>query len=276
VSNPQPEPGLTLSGAERDLATRLAENPMDLFQGKTVGWLEDFIRITVGSGSRSGSGSSGVSAAYYVPGDVKTTLADLTAQTGEYVFEDDSGRWLYCNGVAVSQTTYADLYAAIGPNAYGTDSGGNFFLPDPRGRALFFTGTHTNADLGDNDGAVVANRQAKHAHTNGATISGSPSLSGSPGLSGTPSITDPGHTHTIPSLYSGGGGNTAAPSAQGGTLYSTASATTGITAGIGTLAASAGTLAVSAGTLAVGGTIGTGTTGDAPAHLFIGSLLVRF
>jgi hypothetical protein len=36
-------------------------------------------------------------------------------------------------------------------------------------------------------------------------------------------------------------------------------------------APSAGTLGVS-----VGGTIGTGTSGDAPAHLFIGSLLVRF
>jgi hypothetical protein len=41
-------------------------------------------------------------------------------------------------------------------------------------------------------------------------------------------------------------------------------------------AAPAVTGAPDAGTLAVGGTIGTGTTGDAPAHLFIGSLLVRF
>jgi microcystin-dependent protein len=222
-----------LTDKERELAVRLGENPIDLFQGKSLGWLEDFIRITVGGDSRSGSGSSGVSAAYYVPGDVKTTLADLTAQTGEYVFEDDSGRWLYCNGVAVSQTTYADLYAAIGPNAYGTDSGGNFFLPDPRGRALFFTGTHTNADLGDNDGAALADRQAKHAHTNGVTAG----------------------VGTLALTFNGA-----------------LTAGTGIAAG-SDLATASNPIT---GSPSIGGTIGTGTSGDAPAHLFIGSLLVRF
>jgi microcystin-dependent protein len=252
-------PGLTPK--ERDMAQRLAENPMDLFQGKSIGWLEDFIRITVGggNGSASGSGSSGLSAAYYVPGDIKVTLADLTAQTSEYVFEDDSGQWLYCNGVAVSQTTYADLYAAIGANAYGTDSGGNFFLPDPRGRALFFTGTHTDADLGDNDGVAVASRTAKHSHTNGATITGAPGV-------GSLAVNPSSHSHT-------GGADTpvASPGAGAavGVSSSIASSPTGSTA----LSISG---APSAGTLGVGGTIGTGTPVDTPAHLFIGSLLVRF
>jgi microcystin-dependent protein len=258
VSNTEPEK-LNLSGAERELATRLSENPMDLFQGKTVGWLEDFIRITVGGGgSSSGTGSTGTSAAYYVPGDVKVTLADLTAQTSEYVFEDDSGQWLYCNGVAVSQTTYADLYASIGANAYGTDSGGNFFLPDPRGRALFFTGTHTDADLGDNDGVAVASRTAKHTHTNGVTASGTTSSDSAGTPAGT--ISSVVTSGNVQPAYAGGGDNAVQSVATGAPTFT------------GTpLSGHSHSVSVS-----VGGTIGTGTPVDTPAHLFIGSLLVRF
>jgi microcystin-dependent protein len=221
----------------RAIASALSANPMDLIQGQLKGYIEDFIRITVGGGSSNGSGSSGVSAAYYVPGDVKVTLADLTAQTSEYVFEDESGQWLYCNGVAVSQTTYADLYAAVGANAFGTDSGGNFFLPDPRGRALFFTGTHTDADLGDNDGVALASRTAKHSHTL--------------------SLAADSHTHTYLD-----------PLANVVNLQAGA---TPISFPDGVATDPTGSSAP-----AVSGTVGTGTPVDTPAHLFIGSLLVRF
>lgn len=45
--------------------------------------------------------------------------------------------WLLCNGQAVSRTTYALLFAAIG-TAYGVGDGSTTFnLPDARGRALF-------------------------------------------------------------------------------------------------------------------------------------------
>jgi microcystin-dependent protein len=248
-----------LTDKERDLAQRLADNPMDQFQGKTLGWLEDFIRITVGSGGGSGGGN----AAVLPVGFSAVIQKDLTAETAEYVYTDsDGGEWLYCNGVAVSQTTYADLYAFYGANAFGTDSGGNFFLPDARGRAMFLTGTHTDTDLGDNDGVAVASRTAKHGHTNGATITGAPALTGAPGI-GTLAL-----SNAQPFAYNVAGAKglqTPAGSDQIG--YSTPSLTG---------APSIGTLAATAGTLAVGGTIGTGTPVDTPAHLFIGSLLVRF
>jgi hypothetical protein len=256
-----------LTSKERDLAQRLAENPMDMFQGKSLAWLEDFIRITVGGG---GGGAGGGNTAVLPVGFSAVIQKDLTAETAEYVYTDsDGGEWLYCNGVAVSQTTYADLYAFYGANAFGTDSGGNFFLPDARGRAMFLTGTHTNADLGDNDGVAVASRQAKHAHTNGVTISSD--SAGTP--AGTVGITDPGHAHTI---QMGGDVSNPAGDAQGyadnalGNMANVVNSnTTGITA------AFTGS-ALSAHTHTAGGAIGTGTTGDAPAHLFIGSLLVRF
>jgi len=49
-----------------------------------------------------------------------------------------SGRYLYCNGAAVSRTTYANLYAKIG-TTYGSGNGSTTFnLPD--GRGLFIRG----------------------------------------------------------------------------------------------------------------------------------------
>jgi hypothetical protein len=87
-----------LSDKERDLAARVADNPLDLFQGKSIGWLEDFIRITIGGGSTSGS---------FVAGDMKVIAKDLTAETGVYVYEDASGQWLYCNGAAASRSRQA-------------------------------------------------------------------------------------------------------------------------------------------------------------------------
>jgi microcystin-dependent protein len=247
-----------LTSKERDLAQRLAENPMDMFQGKSLAWLEDFIRITVGGG---GGGAGGGNTAVLPVGFSAVIQKDLTAETAEYVYTDsDGGEWLYCNGVAVSQTTYADLYAFYGANAFGTDSGGNFFLPDARGRAMFLTGTHTNADLGDNDGVAVASRQAKHAHTNGATITGTPG-----GTFASSTHTHDSGTYKVPT-------NDTADSGVARAAFTT-SGDQDVTGSSGTPSATA---SPTAGDLAVGGTIGTGTTGDAPAHLFIGSLLVRF
>jgi microcystin-dependent protein len=256
VSSSEPE-NLNLSGAERDLATRLAENPMDLFQGKSLGWLEDFIRITVDSSS-SGSGGNG---AVLPVGFSAVIQKDLTAETAEYVYTDlDGGRWLYCNGVAVSQTTYSDLYAFYGANAFGTDSGGNFFLPDARGRSLFLTGTNVAAELGDSDGVAEASRTAKHSHTNGATITGAPGV-------GSLAVSPSSHSHT--GVVTNGSAFDVDAGVARSIVDDLASGSTATTA-----LSIAGT--PDAGTLAVGGTIGTGTPVDTPAHLFIGSLLVRF
>jgi microcystin-dependent protein len=244
------EPQIGLSERDRALAQRLANNPLDMFQGQSLSWLEDFIRLTVGNSSTATGLAVGFQA---------VVQQDLTAETGEYVYTDSNGtQWLYCNGAAVSQTTYSDLYAFYGANAFGTDSGGNFFLPDCRGRSMFMCGTHTDADLGDNDGVAVANRTAKHTHTNGTTITGAPGV-------GTLALSPNPHSHSLTNPAN------AAIAAAGAdrTISDLTSTTTGTTS-------LSITGAPSAGTLAVGGTIGTGTPVDTPAHLFVGSLLVRF
>lgn len=43
--------------------------------------------------------------------------------------------WLLCDGTQKSQTAFPTLYAALG-NTYGSDSGGQFTLPDFRGRVI--------------------------------------------------------------------------------------------------------------------------------------------
>ena len=61
---------------------------------------------------------------WYAPPGMITPYAGKTAPEG----------WLLCDGSAVSRTTYADLYAAIG-TTYGAGNGSTTFtLPDLRGR----------------------------------------------------------------------------------------------------------------------------------------------
>lgn len=130
--------------------------------------------------------------------------------------------WLLCDGSAVSQTTYAALYAVVGANAFGTDSGGNFSLPNLKGRTVIGVGVGTEitgvrgtlqgaATLPAHTHPVAAwattDSAGNHGHTvraasggaivdnNDGLVRGSniqdPSFSGPIGASGS-------HNHTIP------------------------------------------------------------------------------
>jgi microcystin-dependent protein len=87
-------------------------------------------------------------------GDLKAS-ARATPSTG----------WLLCDGSAVSRTTFAGLFGAIG-TAYGAGDGSSTFnLPDYRGRALVGLGTASEVNArGDNDGMAVGNRKPQHYH----------------------------------------------------------------------------------------------------------------
>jgi microcystin-dependent protein len=89
------------------------------------------------------------------PGDIKAS-ARSTPETG----------WLACDGTAVSRSTYASLFSAIGTN-FGTGDGTSTFnVPDLRGRAPVGKGTHTDVDtIGESDGAAVGSRTPKHTHS---------------------------------------------------------------------------------------------------------------
>lgn len=227
------------------------------FTPQQITWLERYMRLQVGRQVQQAT--SQIVAVAQPVGFWQIVPDDLTAHTGEYVYTHPvTGlTFLYCNGASVSQTTYATLYALWGTNKYGADSGGNFVLPDARGRSLWLAGTNAATDVGDNDGVTESSRQPAHTHT-------STSLT----VTGTPSITDPQHRHA----YQAGtnAGTSYGPNAEGITndyyaagSLGTALASTGITAGLGSLD--------------VGGTAGSGMNGsDQVAHLVLGSLVVRF
>lgn len=90
------------------------------------------------------------------------------ATTVETVVEN---RFLECNGVAVSRTTYASLFSYLNSLSlpFGTGDGSTTFnLPDLRGRmavGMTSAGGHADVDaLGENEGEAIAKRTPKHWH----------------------------------------------------------------------------------------------------------------
>ncbi len=91
--------------------------------------------------------------------------------------------WLFCDGSAVSRTTYAALYAAIGTSSGSGDGATTFNLPDYRGRFLRGVDADAGVDLdvtnrtyqangGNVNGAVGSAQQGQFAnHVHGVTQS---------------------------------------------------------------------------------------------------------
>jgi len=126
--------------------------------------------------------------------------------------------WLMCDGSAVSQSTYAALYAVIGVT-YGDPGGGNFNLPDLKGRFAVGKGTHVDVDtLADNEGVAEASRRPKHSHVHTIDLS-----------------SNSNHTHG--GITSGGGGDhthgTTVVTGSQGTAPGSGLATSGSSTGSG-------------------------------------------
>jgi len=281
-----------LSEREREQANKLGANPIDLIgttesKAYIIGLIEETLPTSKFFQNLAASYASPVGSWLIVP-------EDLTAQTGEYVYTDSRTglRYLYCNGAAVSQATYADLYAYWGASKWAADSGGNFSLPDSRGRELLLCGTHADCDLGDTIGPATesSRRGSKHGHAvTSLTVTGSPgagslavgSESAHTHGAGSFAVGSGGtHSHTYTGYFSGGGGSepgrSGASSDGSVTIGGDGSHTHSFS---GTSAAGSSHThslsgSPSAGTLDVGGTVGTDTN-EGGAGIFIGSLLVR-
>ena len=106
----------------------------------------------------------------------KTALDATTGTISAYGGNTAPTGWLLCDGTAVSQTMYADLFAVIGCN-FGC-SGGNFNLPDLRGRFLrgrdggalrdpdsgTRTAMSTGGNTADNVGSLQVDGFKSHRH----------------------------------------------------------------------------------------------------------------
>lgn len=65
-----------------------------------------------------------------------------------YVGHDTPNEFLFCNGQAVSRTTYANLFQVIGTYYGAGDGSTTFNLPDLRGRGLIGTRSMDASDSG--------------------------------------------------------------------------------------------------------------------------------
>ena len=90
-----------------------------------------------------------------VPTGVVATFAMNTAPTG----------WLKANGAAVSRTTYATLFSAIGTTFGVGDGSTTFNLPDLRGRFTRNWADGGSIDSGRSFGSTQADDLKSHAHT---------------------------------------------------------------------------------------------------------------
>jgi microcystin-dependent protein len=85
--------------------------------------------------------------------------------------------FLDCNAAAVSRTTYANLFTAVGTAYGGGDGGTTFNLPDFRGRSILGEGTGSGLAArarGDKSGAeaitLAATALPQHTHAGGGNV----------------------------------------------------------------------------------------------------------
>lgn len=137
--------------------------------------------------------------------------------------------YLVCDGSAVSRTTYADLYAAIGTTFGAGDGSSTFNLPDLSGRvAIGASSSHALASTGGEESHTLLSGEMpahshevpQHGHTNSITAS-------MPSLSHTVS-TQPSYKYNSPSGSQGTDATTPSRSVYAGTSSVNASRTTSL------------------------------------------------
>lgn len=137
------------------------------------------------------------------------------------------GGYLKCNGAAVSRTTYAALFAAIGTTFGVGDGSTTFNLPELRGEFIRGWDDSRGVDTGRVFGSSQTSENKAHTHT-GTTDSGgshshtirippnigdtdrgtNPSLWNIDGEQDVATSTDGAHTHTFTTASSGGASET--------------------------------------------------------------------
>ena len=133
--------------------------------------------------------SPGISATQLnrIDGGMEMLYQELDALVGAFIMYTaaaaPSPKWLICDGATVSRTTYTALFALIGHTYAADPGGGNFTLPDFRGRLpIGLAPTTALNTLGETAGSWDHNHaQSAHQHAGGD------------------------HTHSIPTSDSSGG-----------------------------------------------------------------------
>lgn len=241
-----------------DYSTNPASNTtisgINIGEGCNASGINDAIRQMMADIATAFSGGAAV------PTGSLQAFAGASAPTG----------YLLCDGSAVSRTTYAALFAAVG-TAWGVGNGSTTFnLPDFRGKVI--------VGAGGSFSLAATGGEASHTLTNtelpNVTVNVSGTLSGSTDAGGahTHTVTDPGHSHSVSSGYSGAGTAGNVSGASGPTTnLSTGSATTGITIG----SASTHTHTLSASVSASGTTGGGGAAHNNMQPYAVANVIIK-
>ena len=141
-----------------------------------------------------------------VPAGSIFTFASTTVPSG----------YLECNGAAVSRSTYASLFSAIGTTHGSGDGSSTFNLPDLRGQFVRGFDNGRGVDSGRSFASSQTDQNKSHAH----------------------SVTDPGHVHATTfdnkKYFPGGGSTSITYGGAGGypaDVFTMSNANTGISLG---------------------------------------------
>lgn len=200
-------------------------------------WTADNILVPL-PGTGGSTGEPGEPTPVHDPGTIVMTARD-SAPVG----------WLLCDGAAVSRTTYAALFAAIGTK-FGIGNGSSTFnVPDMRGRfPLGLAAAGTGSVLGQTGG------QLDHTHTGAAHTH----------VIAAHTHTIPGHNHSVP--RDGWGGAQNAPAVPQGRLLAGSGSTFGLTDAQNDNTTGLSTAGVTGGNTAALATESGGTNATGPAN----------
>lgn len=192
------DPKNALESRVEDTAKKVSKIERTLELGAKVQWGDIQNKPTVFPPNPA---STVYDARYYTETEVQALLAALVpAGNIEYTARSSApSGWLLCDGSAVSRTTYATLFAAIG-TTYGAGNGSTTFnLPDLKGRVPVGRDSgQTEFDvLGETGGAkthlLTAAQSGLRAHTHTPNSTGQYVLAnGSGGPGGTANVTTGG------------------------------------------------------------------------------------
>ncbi|RVH37674.1 tail fiber protein [Sinorhizobium meliloti] len=146
------------------------------------------------------------------------SLASSSVPAGTVIFYARStapSGYLKANGAAVSRTTYADLFAAIGTTFGAGDGSTTFTLPDLRGEFVRGWDDARGADSGRVFGSAQADEIQSHLHTVNPPSTATSSDTHSHTYSGSTNTTG-AHVHSVPYQDRGFSGGTINNAESGG------------------------------------------------------------
>lgn len=113
------------------------------------------------------------------PAGLRSVLSNGAGEVAFFARNTAPSGWLKANGAAVSRTTYADLFAAIGTTFGAGDGSTTFNVPDMRGEFPRGWDDGRGIDAGRVFGSSQASQNLEHDHT--FTYGDNPLSSGSGG-----------------------------------------------------------------------------------------------